>query len=94
MGVYITRTCFPDVTEQKIQGTPSKERINFINNVNILILDADHTWIYILCCVGGVFVIGAVVMATMLHRRFVARSKYEQFDWPEADIEHFDSKYT
>ena len=59
----------------------------------MFILGADHTWIFVGCSVGGVFVIGTVAMVTMLYRRMLARSKYEQFDWPEADIEHFDSKY-
>ena len=59
----------------------------------MFILGAEHTWIFVVCSVGGVLVIGTVAMVTMLYRRMLARSKYEQFDWPEADIEQFDSKY-
>ena len=58
----------------------------------LLILGPDRTWIVVMCSVGGVFVIGTVAMVTMFYRRICARSKYEQFDWPEADIEHYDSE--
>ena len=58
----------------------------------LLITGQDHTWIFVSCGVGAMFIIGTVAMVILLYRRNYARSKYEPFDWPEPDVKHYDGK--
>ena len=57
-----------------------------------IISGPDHTQIIVFSSVGGVFFIGTVAMVTLLIRKFYTRSKYEHFDWPDHDTDHYDGE--
>ena len=47
----------------------------------------------VLGSVGGVFLIGTVAMVMLCYHRNQVRNKYQQFDWPDTDLDNYDGIY-
>ena len=47
----------------------------------------------VLGSVGGVFLIGTVAMVMLCYHRNKVRNKYQQFDWPDTDLDNYDGIY-
>ena len=47
----------------------------------------------VLGSVGGVFLIGTVAMVMLCYYRNQVRNKYQQFDWPDTDLDNYDGIY-